>query len=186
MMDEQEMRLQVAEVVGTWVAALAVVIGGLFGIYQYLEHKSAVRIDRTMDFVERYHGSGVLVEARLKITASMSGRTSEINRILQDPNIAPEALPKKYNEQILKIVMEDELSSSLQQLFTFYEQIVLCREMELCEEKVTQEFFDVDARGFVRSYYPYICHLRQEWNNPKQYERVTHFYGGNSGDICQT
>lgn len=119
MIDEQEMRLQVAEVVGTWVAVLAVVIGGLFGIYQYLEHKSAVRIDRTMDFVERYHGSGVLVEARLKITESMSVRTSEINRILQDTNIAPEALPKKYNEQILKIVMEDELSSSLQQLFTF-------------------------------------------------------------------
>ena len=37
------------------VKRFALVIRGLFGIYQYLEHKSAVRVDRSMAFVERYH-----------------------------------------------------------------------------------------------------------------------------------
>lgn len=52
-MTNQETKLQLAEIAGTWVAALAVVIGGMFGIYQYMEHKFAIRVDRSMAFVER-------------------------------------------------------------------------------------------------------------------------------------
>lgn len=185
-MDDQELKLQLAEVAGTWVAALAVVIGGLFGIYQYLEHKSAVRVDRTMAFVERYHGNSMLVEARLKITESMTLRVGQINQLLQDPTLKPEDLPAKYSEEVLKLVNEDDLAGPLEQLFTFYEQIILCRELALCEEEVAQQFFDNDARGFVRSYYPYICFIRKEWNNPSQFERVIKFYSANnSASICQ-
>lgn len=175
-MTEQEIKLQLAEIAGTWVAALAVIIGGLFGIYQYLEHKSAVRVDRSMAFVERYHGNSMLVEARLKINGSMAKRTTELNYILKDPALKPEDLKVKYDNEILKLINEDGLNGALEQIFTFYEQIVLCREMDLCEENVTEQFFDADAQGFVNTYYPYICNIRKEWHNPGQYEKVTQFY----------
>ena len=182
-MTDQEIKLQLAEIAGTWVAALAVVIGGLFGIYQYLEHKSAVRVDRSMAFVERYHGNSVLVEARLKINESMAKRTAQLNQILSNPALKPEDLQTKYDVEILKLINEDALNGALQQLFTFYEQIILCREMDLCEEQVTGQFFDTDAQSFVNTYYPYICNIRKEWHNPDQYQKVTQFYSPNL--ICQ-
>jgi hypothetical protein len=175
-MTEQEVRLQLAEIAGTWVAALAVVIGGLFGIYQYLEHKSDVRVDRSMAFVERYHGDGKLVEARLKIIDSMTNRAQQLVQVLQDPELSQEALPSTYNKLILDFINEDKLAGPLEQIFTFYEQIVLCRKMELCDELVAEQFFDTDAEGFISTYYPYVCHVRKEWHNPLQYHEVTHFY----------
>jgi hypothetical protein len=178
-MTEQEVKLQLAEIAGTWVAALAVVIGGLFGIYQYLEHKSAVRVDRSMAFVERYHGNSMLVEARLKITESMAKRTAQLNQILQDPALKPENLQAKYDSEVLKLISEDKLNGALEQLFIFYEQIILCCEMDLYEEDVAGQFFDTDAQGFVNTYYPYICHVRNEWHNPGQYQKITQFYSPN-------
>ena len=175
-MTEQEIKLQLAEIAGTWVAALAVVIGGLFGIYQYLEHKADVRVDRSMAFVERYHGNSMLVEARLRITESMAKRSVQLNQILQNPAIKAEDLPAKYESEILKQISEDKLNGALEQLFTFYEQIILCREMDLCEEDVAGQFFDTDAQGFVNTYYPYICNVRKEWHNPEQYIKITQFY----------
>ncbi|MBL4630602.1 MAG: hypothetical protein JKY14_05400 [Paraglaciecola sp.] len=129
-----------------------------------------------MAFVERYHGNSMLVEARLKITESMVKRTAQLNQILQDPAIKAEDLHARYDNEILNFIDEDKLNGALEQLFTFYEQIILCREMDLCEEKVAGQFFDIDAEGFVNTYYPYICNLRKQWHNPEQYKRLTQFY----------
>ena len=147
-MTEQEVKLQLAEIIGTWVAAIAVVVGGIFGMFQFLEHKSALRVDRTMAFVERYHANTLLVEARLKVTDVIARRVEEINNILKDPNdIAPDDLASMYNAQVVQIVKEESLSGALEQLFTFYEQILMCRKMELCEAEVAENFFDTDGLG---------------------------------------
>lgn len=175
-MTEQEVKLQLAEIAGTWVAALAVVIGGFFGIYQYLEHKEDVRVDRSMAFVERYHGDGMLVAARLKIIGSMAKRAPQLNQILQDSALKSSELQAKYDSEILRQITEDQLNGALEQIFTFYEQIILCRQMDLCDDGVASQFFDTDAQGFVLTYYPYICKVRKEWHNPGQYEKVTEFY----------
>lgn len=184
-MDEQELRLQVAEVAGTWLAALTVVIGGLFGVFQYLEHKSAVRVDRTMAFVERYHSDGLLLEARLKISNSMKLHVGEINKLLTDSTIKPELLAKKYNDEINKLIETDELYGPLEQILTFYEQIILCRELNLCDVAVAEQFFDTDGRAFIRTFYPYVCHIRDQWNNPAKFDRVLAFYVRDSNTLCK-
>lgn len=177
-------KLQLAEIIGTWIAAIAVIVASIFGFYEYLEHKSGVRVDRSMAFVERYHGDNLLMASRLKITAAMNHGIDEINQILSDPQLKPEDLGKLYKIEIMKLVEEESLSGSLEQVFTFYEQILLCRSMELCEDSVAENFFDNDGRAYIRTFYPYICDIRQEWNNPGQYERVVNFYIGNSEKLC--
>lgn len=184
-MDAQERRLQLAEIAGTWVAAITVVLGGVFGVFQYLEHKSAVRVDRTMGFVERYHSDGLLMDARLSITNSMNLHVDDINRLLTNSAIKPENLAKTYNDEINKIVEQDSLSGHLEQIFTFYEQIVLCRELILCDKPVAEQFFDTDAKAYIRTYYPYICAVRKQWNNPSKFARVVDFYIPNGGSICE-
>jgi hypothetical protein len=182
---EQEVKLQLAEIIGTWVAAIAVVVGGIFGMFQFLEHKSALRVDRTMAFVERYHANTLLVEARLKVTDVIARRVEEINNILKDPDdIAPDDLANLYNAQVIQIVKEESLSGALEHLFTFYEQILMCRKMELCEAEVAENFFDTDGQAYLLTFYPYICHIRSEWHNPKQYEKIVTYYLGESTEIC--
>jgi hypothetical protein len=184
--DPQELKLQIAEVAGTWLAAIAVVIGGLFGVFQYLEHKDAVRVDRTMALVERYHSDGLLMNARLQITNAMTVNVEQINSVLTDASIKPEDLAQTYNDTINNIVKKDSLAGPLDQLFTFYEQVVLCRELRLCDDAVAAQFFDDDANSYVRTYYPYICAVRAQWNNPERYSRVVDFYVNESQSYCDS
>lgn len=184
-MDPRELRLQLAEVAGTWLAAIAVVVAGIFGVFQYLEHKEAVRIDRSMAFVERYHSDGLLMAARLKITDSMALHVESINQVLTDVDIQPENLATEYNRYIMHVVEQDSLAGPLEQIFTFYEQIILCRELELCDKTVAEQFFDTDARAYIRTFYPYICAIRDKWNNPEKFDRVVAFYVAKSDDICR-
>lgn len=183
-MDAQEFKLQVAEVTGTWIAAMAVVIGGIFGVFQYLEHKSAVRVDRSMAFVERYHSDGPLMTARLKVTESMSQHVGKINEMLTEPDISPDNLAKLYHSEIIKLIKKDELHGSLEQIFTFYEQIILCRGLNLCDAAVGEQFFDTDGRAFIRTFYPHICYIRDQWNNPEKYQRVLNYYVKNNSELC--
>jgi hypothetical protein len=101
-----------------------------------------------MAFADRYHYNKMHVEARLKITESMAIRSEQLNETLQDPAIRAEDLSARYESEILKQINEDKLNGALEQIFTFYEQIILCREMELCEEDVAIQFFDTGAQGF--------------------------------------
>jgi hypothetical protein len=184
-MDPRELKLQLAEVAGTWLAAIAVVVAGIFGVFQYLEHKEAVRIDRSMAFVERYHSDGLLMSARLNISESMTLHVESINQVLTDENIDPNKLATEYNRFIMQIVEEDSLAGPLEQIFTFYEQIILCREMNLCDKTVAEQFFDTDARAFIRTFYPYICAIRDKWKNPDKFDRVVAFYVAKSDAICR-
>jgi hypothetical protein len=130
------------------VAVLSVLIGDSFGIYEYLEYKSAACVVRSMAFADRYHDNKMLVEARLKITESMAKGSAQLNQTLQDPAIIAEDLSARYESEILKQINEDKLNGALEQIFTIYEQIIWCREIELCEEDVAIQFFDTDAQGF--------------------------------------
>lgn len=183
-MTELEVKLQLAEIIGTWVAAVAVVVGGIFGMFQFLEHKSALQVDRTMAFVERYHTTSLLVEARLKVTDVMSRRVEDINNVLKNPDIEADDLARMFNAEVVKIVQEESLSGPLEQLFTFYEQILMCRNMELCETEVAENFFDTDGEAFLQTFYPYICHIRREWHDPTQYEKIMDFYLGKNLELC--
>ncbi len=184
-MDKQEFNLQLAEVVGTWTAAFAVVIGLIFGTFQYLEHKSAVRVQRTMDFVERYQGNSLLVEARLKLTSSINKRMDKINTVLKDDSLSSDQLGQLYSSEVMNMIHNDDLTGALEQVFTFYEQILLCKELKLCDDFIAESFFDIDGRSYVHTFYPYICHIRKEWSNEKQFKRLISFYIGDTTEICE-
>ena len=183
-MDNAEHKLQIAEVVGTWLAVITVIIGGVFGLIEYTEHKEGLKVDRAFDFVNRYQSNDHLVKARLDISSVIEERLPAISLILKNPKLSDDELAEAYHSQIIKIIKQSNLSSSLEQVFTFYEQALLCRAMELCDETVLNSFFDNDARSYTRSFYPYICTLRKDWNNPSVYQRVTDFYIGNSEALC--
>lgn len=185
-MDKLERNLQIAEVVGTWLAAMTVVIGFIFGIYEYIEHKSALTVDRAFDFVTNYQSNEFLVKARLDVSTTIEQNLPAISTILKNPNLSTEELDKAYHAEIMKIIKQNNITSSLETLFIFYEQVLLCREMTLCDESILENFFDNEAGTSIRTFYPYICSVRDKWNNPKAHQTIVSFYIGNAEGLCQS
>ena len=183
-MSDREYKLQLSETIGNWFMAIMVIIGGLFGLYEYTEYKATLRVDRALEFVNSYQSNDHVVNARTKISATVEKRLPEISQVLSNPSLDADELAQAYHDAIMTIVEEDGLSAPLEQLFTYYEQVLLCREMELCDETVLENFFDNDAGSYSRTFYPYICALRKDWNNPDVYMRVAEYYMGSSDNIC--
>ena len=183
-MDDQERKLLLSELIATWFMAIMVVIGGLFGLFEYSEYKDTLRVDRSLEFVSRYQSNDHVVSAREKVSATIEKRLPEISKVLSNLALDADELARAYHDEIMTIVEEDALSAPLEQLFTFYEQVILCREMELCDETVLANFLDNDAGSYSRTFYPYICTLRKDWNNPDVYSRVAEYYMGSSDNIC--
>jgi hypothetical protein len=183
-MSDQEYKLQLSETIANWFMAVMVIVGGLFGLYEYSEYKSTLRVDRALEFVSTYQSNDHVVNARKEISATIEKRLPEISQVLSNPGLDADQLAQAYHDSIMTIVQEDALSISLEQLFTFYEQVLLCREMELCDETVLLNFLDNDAGSYSRTFYPYICTVRKDWNNPEVYSRVVTYYMGGSENIC--
>ena len=144
------------------------------------------KVERSMEFVDRYHKNQQLVDARARLSGATSRGMDAISSVLKDQGLSEPELANAYSETILNMVATEQLESSLEQVFTFYEQVLLCRDMQLCDEKVASEFFDPDGKAFSRTFYPYICKIRADWNNPAAFERVTNFYlSRGHAELCQ-
>lgn len=184
-MNKHEERLQFYEITGTWLSAIIMIIGGVFGIFQYLEHKNDVRIERSMTFVERFQDNTVTLSARKNLSQSIDGKIDELNALLSNKDLKAEELSALFDAEIVKLVKQDVLTEHLKHIFTFYEQLVYCVEMELCDRDVADMFFETEAKSLIRTYYPYICYIRKEWHNTEVYASIVRFYIGENSEICR-
>ncbi|MBL4603299.1 MAG: hypothetical protein JKY84_11165 [Emcibacteraceae bacterium] len=183
-MNSREENLHIAEVIGVWVTVFTILIGGVFAVIQYVEFKEAQRIDRALEFIDRYQSNGYFIDARIRISQALDDNLPSISEILKNPDFNDDELSKSYNAEILKMVDKESLGTSLEQLFNFYEQSLMCKDMGLCEAIVLESFIDNDAGSYTRTFYPFICSLRKEWNNPDVFVRVTNFYIASSEELC--
>ena len=134
------------------------------------------QVNRAMEFVDQYNGAGQLLDARNRVSEATNNGMDEIAQVLRNPDLSEQELATAYNNTIVNMVEEENLATSLEQLFKFYEQVLICREMRLCDEDVLAGFFDTDAGGFTRTFYPWVCRVRADWNNPGAFEGVMDFY----------
>ncbi|HKJ18634.1 MAG TPA: TIR domain-containing protein [Xanthomonadales bacterium] len=143
------------------------------------------RVNRAMEFVDQYNGAGQLLDARNRVSEATNNGMDQIAEVLKNPDFSEQELAAAYSDTILSMVEEERLATSLEQLFKFYEQVLICREMQLCDEDVLAGFFDTDAGGFSRTFYPWVCQVRADWNNPDAFDRVMDFYlEGDSQTVC--
>jgi hypothetical protein len=144
------------------------------------------KVDRAMEFVDRYSADSLL-EARARVSEATANAMDSIAGVLRNPDLTELELEQAYRDTILEMVAQESLSGSLEQLFNFYEQVLTCYEMKLCDEQVLTGFFESDAGGFSRTFYPWVCQVRADWNNPAAFERVLDFYlEGDSATVCDS
>ena len=161
-MGVQQMKLDrakaVTEILTAWIGVCALVVGGGFAAYQYLDKVRADRIKETLSFVERYHKEPIF-DARRGIETVWERRGVE--------NSAKVLLGSdEFNAYVLDVIEAEALGSDISLLVDFFEALEVCVQMEICDRRTAIRFLQPDARAFFNQHYAKIDFERRRRNSP--------------------
>lgn len=157
-----------------WITVFGLLAGGVYTLVEYRSHERSRRIEATTSYVTRYMAPP-LSDYRATLVKRWQTHEADLLALLKNANLAPAELNRQYSARILAMVTADELALPIQETILFFEQLANCVTLKLCEPDAVNSMLAVQAQEFLHQYYPYICHLRQEWNDPsiaRQLEQV--------------
>lgn len=176
---------EIAEALNSWLGVLAVVFAGGYALLEYIEHKQDVKVERSLSYVESYR-DGNIADAKLSLNQTLATHQSSLTALLSLPNQSAQQLNLAYGKFILEVTAEQSVQRNIEIAFSFYEEIAICVERELCDSDVIESFFINDARALFNAYFPYVCALRKDWNNDQVYLKLEQYYVQSTQDICTT
>lgn len=161
--------------IGALVSILSfiVALGGVFyGGIQYVEAKEAKRTENSISYLNRYNSDPVL-KARTRADELLILERPGFVELFENMQDVAE-----YQTYFENFIQRNELATGLMLVFSFYEELVTCMEANVCDRNTANVFFQVGGRKFVENYYPLICKLRREWENPAIYKTVEDYFLG--------
>lgn len=166
-----------------WLTVVTLVSAAVFGVLEYVDHKNDVRIQRSLDYVERYN-QDLYLSLRNRLNDVLEQESGRLIATLVDDSLSAEEIQRRYFEFINEMIVTHNLKSDLRRLLGFHEEVVLCVNAGLCDADVVRSFFSVDAQELFRGFYPYVCAQRDQWKNPTIASQVENFYIGDDADTC--
>jgi len=174
------------ETIVPWITVVGLFAGGVYSLIEYQDHERERRIETTMGYVSRYMAPP-LSDHRATLLKKWQLHETELLTILKNTALPPEELSRQYSAKILSMVTSEELALPIQEMVLFFEQLANCVTLRLCEQDAVNSMLAAQAQEFLHQYFPYICYLREQWNDPSiasQLERV--FNPGSVGkNYCQ-
>lgn len=130
------------DMVTSLLATVALIVGGAFGAYQYLDKVRDDRVKETLNFLDRYN-RGYVVKARVEQQAAWEKHTA-----------TEAATPgKRIGEFTRDVIRIEKLESSISVLNDFYDTVRICATNDICDTEVALQLFQEDACVFyIRSY----------------------------------
>jgi len=174
----------IADALKSWLGVLTVFLAGAYTLFEYIEHKQSVRVERSLGYVEHYRDSNT-AEAKLSLNQLLADNQQTLISLLNSHYADETELNAAFNKLILSITRTPAVQRNLEITFTFFEEAAICVEHELCDKEVIQSFFLNDAKSLFNSFYPYVCQLRKQWKNNTVYLKLENFYVNPGKDICQ-
>jgi hypothetical protein len=169
-----------------WITVFGLIAGGVYSLVEYRNHERDRRIEATMAYVTRYMAPP-LSDYRAVLVKRWQAHEADLLAVLKNSSLTPAELNRQYSAGVLAMVTADELALPIQETVLFFEQLANCVTLKLCESDAVNSMLAGQAQEFLHQYYPYVCHLRQEWNDPaiaRQLEQV--FNAQSMGkDICR-
>ena len=144
------------------LAKTGLLLGGFFAVIEFYSAVDAKRIDRTLNYVEKFESGSISNARRL-----LRSKTRPYYK--QFSNIGKEGLTEEDKKQITLLLIEDDddgsIADSLEIIVDFFEGLMLCTDENICARSVTEAYFcPVRAESFWENYSPYI--LDRRTNNP--------------------
>lgn len=161
------------------VTVVAIIAGGLFGLFEYLDHKASEKINHSLNQLSNYN-SDSLVKSRESIDEAWNGRHTKLIELFKK-----DKSDSAYSKFVLDVVNDSNLSRDIEKILRFYQETAICVGANICDEETTRSFFQADAVPFFSTFYPYVCFQRKQWKDEKTWEKLQLFYRLNSiGKIC--
>lgn len=167
----------------SWLTVVTLVSAAIFGILEYVDHKQGVRVQRSLDYVERYN-KDLYLDLRNRLADVLEQESQTLISTLVDDSLSDKQIQRKYYEFINKMIANHKLSPDLRRLLGFHEEVVLCVNAGLCDAAVVRSFFSVDAQELFKGFYPYVCNQRDKWKNPTISAQIEKFYIGENVATC--
>ncbi|MEY4684446.1 MAG: hypothetical protein RLZ25_905 [Pseudomonadota bacterium] len=148
------------ELFAVWTESIGVLVAAIFAIQQYADNSTAEQVNKTLSYIDRFHADAVS-DAREKFEKVFDDRKNEIFKISTQPDA--EVQFARYLERIMD---EQDLDVLLNKILEFFDELNICAEANLCDEKTAIRFFGKYAWDFSGLMKPYIWHLREEYHDP--------------------
>ena len=166
------------------VSIVAVIFGGVFALAEYRAKKTAERRLTTAGYIRTFQGTAAFAaNDKLAEVWEVEGMRT-IERVIAAPQ--PDQA-RIYSDGVNALVVSHESESAIRYLMGFYEDVAFCAVWDLCDVGLTRQFFENRGRTFFRKYYPYICRLREKWNDETIWREAEFYYNQTRGSaVCET
>lgn len=148
------------ELLAVWTESVGVLVAAVFAIQQYADNSAAEQVNKTLSYIDRFHADDVS-DAREKFEKIFDDRKEEIFKISSGTDAE-----LQFPQYIQRVMDEQELEIPLNKILEFFDELNICAEARLCDEKTAIRFFGKYAWDFSGLMKPYIFHLRDEYHDP--------------------
>ena len=155
-----ERNKSVLELIAVWTESIGVLVAAIFAIQQYADNSAAEQVNKTLSYIDRFHADDV-GDAREKFEKVFDDRKEEIFKM----SSAADA-ETQFPQFLQRVVDDQELEIPLNKILEFFDELNICAEAKLCDEKTALRFFGKYAWDFSGLMKPYIFHLREEYHDP--------------------
>lgn len=122
---------------------IAVVVGGIFGAYEYADRKEMQRAAETLRMIEIWETRGAQ-EAYLALSSSLEAKLRELPQSQTQDLARADILRDNLARRALR-----EHPGAYDQVVYFFTRLSLCIEAALCSEPVARTFFSDSLDGFL-------------------------------------
>lgn len=153
--------------VGSIVGILAILVGGIFAAYKYIQEAKADRTKETLAYIDRYQKSP-MHDVRMKLEDVWIHHEEQLVTNLRNGE-------KDYEQFVLKVIDDEKLEKDVFALIDFFQSVQTCISTKLCDEVTARSFFCADAISFFHLHYRFIARERSKRNDPTLAESLEKF-----------
>lgn len=144
------------EIAQSLLTCIAILVGGIWGGYEYLEKKNQDRIGKSFEMMAKFRAS-----EDFRHYGEFADSTA-VNEILHDKLL--KGIEK--SERITKL-HTNKVRNQLKRLIELYENVVVCVMVNHCDKNVIAAFMAQEAHTTYVIGYGVIKELREQYSDPK-------------------
>lgn len=161
------------------VTIVAILCGGMFALFEYLDYKKESQRKNSLELVARYQ-QGEILKNRLKTDLAWEGIHGELIELFKK-----DTSKEAYENFVITVITKKELFAEVSSIMGLFEETVVCVNSGICDKETITNYFFTSGRSFFNKYYPYVCDQRTKWNDYTIWKRVQTYYNSQSiGKIC--
>ncbi len=167
----------------SWITVLGLIVGGIFTLIEYRHHVRSEKIERTMGYLTRFNSQDIL-RYRVILDRLQDSHYQAESKALLNP--IKSKRKSEYDKLILDMTQPSINRESINGLMDFYDEIAICADVKVCDSDTAHALFNKDASAFFTTFSPYICDLRNKWNDRTIGAELENFFNGTiDSNSCQ-